>query len=81
MQDKEIETLAYAAARAICEYFNLSEDIIPLAKKEVEEEYEVWTDILYRVQTGAFANEDNAEDMANLLKKHGFETIIKKEKR
>lgn len=80
LQDKEIETLAYAAARAICEYFNLSEDLIPLTEEEVEHEHEVWTDILYRVQTGAFANEANAEAMAKALKSHGFDTIIKEER-
>lgn len=81
LQDEEIETLAYAAARGICEYFNLGEDLIPLKPEEIEEEYKVWTDILYRVQTGAFADENNAKKMLELLESQGYSPIIKEEKR
>ena len=36
--------------------------------------------ILYKVQTGAFSDKSNAEYQVKLLRKKGFEAIIKKEK-
>ncbi|MEG2010293.1 MAG: N-acetylmuramoyl-L-alanine amidase, partial [Oscillospiraceae bacterium] len=75
----EFDKLAYAQARGICEYFNMADDSIPLP--EPEKEVEVLKDILYRVQLGAFADENNAKQMAEMLEKAGYQTIIKEEKR
>lgn len=37
------------------------------------------TDVIYRVQTGAFANRDNAEAYAEMLTNAGYPTIIKED--
>lgn len=38
------------------------------------------TDVIYRVQTGAFAKKENAEAYAEMLEAAGYPTIIKEEK-
>ena len=81
LNDKERDKLAYAQACGICEYFNLDADLIPLTEEEVVAEEEVKEDIIYRVQTGAFTDESNAESMAKSLRAKGYSTIIKEEKR
>lgn len=81
LSDTERDKLAYAQACGICEYFNLATDIIPLSKEEETKEEDVRKDIIYRVQTGAFSNEDNAKAMAERLKKEGYKTIIQEVKK
>lgn len=77
--DAELDKLAMVQAQGILDYFELGDDIKDLEKPE--EEVEVLKDILYRVQTGAFSDEQNAENMAALLEEQGYKTIIKEEKR
>ncbi|NCC68367.1 MAG: N-acetylmuramoyl-L-alanine amidase [Clostridia bacterium] len=79
LNDAEIEKLAYAQACAICEYFNLSEDLIPLNDGEKAVEEAVKSDIIYRVQVGAFEDETNAEAVKDLLIRQGYKPYVTKE--
>lgn len=81
LNDDERDKLAYATACGICEYFNLGADLIPLTEEEEKTEAEVKADIVFRVQTGAFSDESNAEAMAKKLQAQGYKTIIKEEKK
>lgn len=81
LNDDERDKLAYATACGICEYFNLGTDIVPLTEEEERVETEVKADIIFRVQTGAFSDENNAEAMAAALEAQGYKTIIKEEKK
>ena len=79
MQDKEIETLAYAAARAICEYFNLSEDLIPLTEEEVD--MNMKSGLIYYIEYRRVRLQmKQCRGNGKALKSHGFDTIIKEER-
>lgn len=72
------DTFAHATAAAVLRYFELDETLLI---EDAEEENKVLKDIIYRVQIGAFENEDNAEEMAQSLKAQGYQAIIKENKR
>lgn len=81
LDDDYRDKLACATACGICKYFNLADDVIPLTEDETVKEEEVQSDIFYRVQTGAFDDENNAKAMAETLEKAGYNTIIKEVKK
>lgn len=78
LSEAERETLAYAQARGICEFFNMDDNLIPVSQAAQEETQK---DIVYRVQTGAFDDEANAKKMEAALKAQGYQTIIKAEEK
>lgn len=57
--------VAIEHAKGICEYFNVKYVPNPIS-----------TDDLYKVQIGAFANEDNADDLGAEAKSDGFDVYI-----
>ena len=69
---------AIADAKGILKYFSIpwiepKVEVKPVTKPE--------TDILYKVQVGAFGNKENAERLQDTLESLGYDTIIKEEKR
>ncbi|MDD4804998.1 MAG: N-acetylmuramoyl-L-alanine amidase [Candidatus Pacebacteria bacterium] len=69
---------AIADAKGILKYFSIpwiepKVEVKPVTKPE--------TDILYKVQVGAFGNKENAEKLQDTLESLGYDTIIKEEKR
>lgn len=76
LQDRSFLTeIAEAHVNGIASIFNLE-------KKETDDEENGNNDdYLYKVQVGAFADEENAKNLAEELESKGYETIIKKEPR
>ena len=66
-----IDDIAEAICKGICNYFGYAYTA-PAAEQE--------SDVIYRVQTGAFRNRENAENMLEALKKAGFDGLIVKGK-
>jgi N-acetylmuramoyl-L-alanine amidase len=66
-----LQQIAYGHVQGIVKAFGL--------KKKAKPQQKVSDKKLYRVQVGAFANRENAERLAEELKKKGYPTIIKYE--
>lgn len=72
-QDKYVEDMAQADAKAITEYFGKSyKPTKATAPKKKDDE-------LYRVQTGAFSKKENAKKLAKELKDKGYSTFVTKD--
>ena len=66
---ENVELIGEAIAEGICNYYGVK-FIAPAAEKE--------SDVIYRVQVGAFRNPENADNMLETLKKAGFDGFIVK---
>lgn len=71
------QKVAEAIAKGICSYFGVK--YVP--KPEPKPQPKPTSNVLYKVQVGAFAQRENAERLANELKKKGYSTYIVKEER
>ena len=68
---ENVVLIGEAIAEGICNYYGVK-FIAPAAEKE--------SDMIYRVQVGAFRNPENADNMLQTLKKAGFDAFIVKGK-
>ena len=69
-EDHELKKLGIAYAEAAAEYLKLEKKVVAPATEE--------TNVVYRVQVGAYRELANAEDMLKKLEKSGFPGIITK---
>lgn len=67
--------IAEAICKGVCDYFGYAY-IAPKTETPKEDEA---SNILYRVQVGAFANKDNANALMQKLQEDGYEAFIKKD--
>lgn len=69
-----VRTIGEAICKGVCNYAN-----VPYIEENtpVNEVIDNNSDVLYRVQVGAFKEKSNAEKLANELKEKGYNTIIK----
>ena len=63
--------IAEAICRGVCDYYGV-EYVAPVVEAPEPEK----TDVLYRVQVGAYSKKANAEDMKKKLKADGYDAII-----
>ena len=70
--DAELKKLGIAYAEAAAEYLKLDKKVAAPAPEPVK------SNVIYRVQVGAYGNLANAEDMLKKLEKAGFPGIITK---
>lgn len=71
-EDAELKKLGIAYAEATAEYLKLPRKVAkPAPKPEKKDE-----DVLYRVQVGAYAVEENAKTMEKKLEEAGFDAIV-----
>ena len=68
---ENVVLIGEAIAEGICNHYGIK-FIAPAAEKE--------SDVIYRVQVGAFRNPENADNMLETLKKTGFDGFIVKGK-
>lgn len=68
---ENVVLIGEAIAEGICNYYGVK-FVAPAAEKE--------SDVIYRVQVGAFRNPENADNMLETLKKAGFDGFIVKGK-
>lgn len=66
---------AKAVAEGLIEFLGLKK--LPAKKEEPKKETSASNDKIYRVQVGAFKNKKKAEELAETLKKAGFDAVIK----
>lgn len=71
-EDHELKKLGIAYAEACAEYLNLEKKTVAPAPEPEE------SDVIYRVQVGAFRNLDYAKSLQETLKNAGFEGFIVK---
>lgn len=69
-EDHELKKLGIAYAEAAAEYLGLEKKVATPAPAPVE------SDVIYRVQVGAFRNKSGAEETLKKLKAAGFDGII-----
>jgi N-acetylmuramoyl-L-alanine amidase len=69
-----MSAIAEAIVKGICDYFN-----VPFRKAQTESPPDNNSGKLYKVQAGAFAEKENADKLAEQLKKDGYNVYIYKE--
>lgn len=69
-----MDAIAEAIVKGICDYFN-----VPFRKPQGEKPPVDNADKLFKVQAGAFAEKENADKLAEQLKKDGYNAFIYKE--
>jgi N-acetylmuramoyl-L-alanine amidase len=76
---------AIEIAKGLCLYFGVAYVPYvapkPVAPKPAPSKPATSPDVLHRVQVGAFGSKENAEKLAEILKKEGFSPIIKTEEK
>ncbi|MGB4385885.1 MAG: N-acetylmuramoyl-L-alanine amidase [Caldicoprobacterales bacterium] len=77
LDEKHQQKVAEAIAKGICSYLGVK--YVP--KPEPKPQPKPAGNVLYKVQVGAFAQRENAERLANELKKKGYSTYIVKEEK
>ena len=77
LDEKHQQKVAEAIAKGICSYLGVK--YVP--KPEPKPQPKPTSNVLYKVQVGAFAQRENAERLANELKKKGYSTYIVKEEK
>lgn len=74
-EDHELKKLGIAYANAAAEFLKLSKKAVQPATTPVE------SNVLYRVQVGAYSKESGAKEMQKKLKAAGFDGIIVKDEK